>query len=109
TALLGAGGMVDLNSSSPAIGIGLSLTSTLLLAALFSTARKRNGYAAMHDFATGTRVVRHLRQSARGVPDMAPDPLPATSSHLRRYGPFEVIGTLGSTGAGELLVAVDPR
>ena len=40
-------------------------SASLLLATLFSTARRRNGYAALHDLATGTRVVER-RVGGRG-------------------------------------------
>jgi hypothetical protein len=40
---------------------------------------------------------------------MAPASTPAQRISSRHLGPFEVVGSLGSTGAGTLLVGFDPR
>jgi uncharacterized RDD family membrane protein YckC len=58
-----SGGTLDTTPGAMALSILLWL---LLLAAQFSTARRHNGYAALHDLATGTRVVaRSARTAAR--------------------------------------------
>jgi uncharacterized RDD family membrane protein YckC len=41
-----------------------SIGQLLILAAVFSTARRRNGYAALHDLATGCRVVERRAVTA---------------------------------------------
>jgi len=43
------------------------LASMLLLGALFATARRRNGYAGLHDLASGTRVVSRVARLARAA------------------------------------------
>jgi uncharacterized RDD family membrane protein YckC len=74
---------------------------------LFSTARRRNGFAGVHDLASQTRVVRRLERDARSALDAPRDPTPATSTAAHRYGPYEVVRTLGSTDVGELLIGFD--
>jgi uncharacterized RDD family membrane protein YckC len=79
---------------------------------LWVTARRHNGFAAIHDLLTGTRVVhRHAAservrldlESARTVarPDETIEP--------REVGPFEVIAELRSGPSGRLLLGHDPR
>ncbi len=51
-------------------GYGMALGSVLsfaMLAAQFSTARRRNGYAGVHDLASGTRVVIQAARTAAGI------------------------------------------
>jgi hypothetical protein len=78
-------------------------------ALLFSTARRQNGFAGMHDLASRTRVVRRPERDARSVLDTTRHPPRTDSTRTQRYGPYDVIGTLGPTNdVGELLVAFDP-
>ena len=74
---------------------------------LFATARRRNGFAGVHEFVSSTRVVERAREAARPVLDTAlvarADP-----TSPKRIGPYEVVGTLGATDIGVLLVAFDP-
>ncbi|HSF99788.1 MAG TPA: protein kinase [Vicinamibacterales bacterium] len=82
----------------------------VLLALLFSTARRRNGFAGLHDLATDARVVRFSDADLAAVFDHPKQLARPTDADRRpaRYGPYEVQGTLGSTGAGELLLGLDP-
>ena len=76
----------------------LALSGGLLSLALFSTARRANGFAALHELASGTRVVRrhatvhrpHMKEEAHAA---RPELRDAPAS----IGPYRVIG------------AVDPR
>ncbi|MEP7308536.1 MAG: protein kinase [Acidobacteriota bacterium] len=77
------------------------------LALLFCTARARNGFAGVHDLASGTRVVRRLERSARSVLPVGDSP-PVAGPGGRRFGPYEVVGTLGRTDVGEVLLGFDP-
>jgi uncharacterized RDD family membrane protein YckC len=62
-------GALDTRPGPIAVGTLLWL---VLLALQFSTARRRNGYAALHDLASGTRVVtRAARPAARHEPRRA--------------------------------------
>ena len=72
--------------------------------ALFVTIRRSNGYAALQDLLTGTRVVeRHsalARERVVGQPD-----LPARSHG--RIGIYNVLGKLSAWGNEKLLLAFD--
>jgi serine/threonine protein kinase len=78
-----------------------------LVAALFLTARRRNGWAGLHDLASATRVVSRspVRVRSRGA---APSPslldaVPAANG--RRYGPFIAASDVRD---GDVVVAFDP-
>jgi len=105
---VGPGGISRFALDHPVWGLASGLGSYLLLALLFSTARRRNGYAAIHDRLTGTRVVRRLRESARMAANLPASREPVVAT-LSTAGPFQIVGTLGTTRAGELLAGVDPR
>ncbi len=68
---------------------------------LFSTARRINGFAALHDLCTGTRVVEkadlRLRPASIQVQDY-----PEIESVVR-IGPYSVIGTLKASTRQEIL------
>jgi hypothetical protein len=87
----------------------LALLPLLLTLLLFSTARRRNGWAGVHELWSRTRVVQ---RSVRPVASAAPktptaDFVPALSS-LRRVGPYAMHTMIGETGGGQLSVGVDP-
>jgi uncharacterized RDD family membrane protein YckC len=74
-------------------------------------ARRANGWAAIHDAVTGTRVVARiagedgrLAFSREPAPEL---PLPAAAA-ARRYGPFTAVSEAFETGDGRLVVAFDP-
>ncbi len=91
-------------------GWGLLVTESPLLCwfALFSTARRRNGFAGLHDLATGARVVQRAPPEASRplAGAMAPPPVPIMSAET--VGPFVITGALWRTDLGELLAAFDP-
>ena len=74
--------------------------------------RRRNGWAALHDLLTGTRVVERARHHARRVavaPELPPaSPFAASPDTPRRYGPFAVVRDLCAAGAGRLVLGFDP-
>jgi uncharacterized RDD family membrane protein YckC len=78
-----------------------------LLGLLFCTMRRRNGFAGLHDLASGTRVVARPAAAERPklppVPAVNTAPLPAST-----LGPYEIAGSLGAVGSGELVAAHDP-
>jgi eukaryotic-like serine/threonine-protein kinase len=86
-----------------------AVLSLLLTILLFSTARRGNRWTGLHELLSRTRVVqRHvLRPVAAAAPKAPADHVPTLSS-LRRVGPYAVHTTVGETGDGRLLVAVDP-
>ena len=64
----------------------------IMLGLFFSTARRRNGYAALHDLVSGTRVVeRRARARRRASTAVLAEAEPAT---IRRRGPFAVTSTV---------------
>jgi uncharacterized RDD family membrane protein YckC len=86
-----------------------------VLALLFCTMRRRNGFAGLHDLASGTRVVARPAAQQRPQPaglqftSLAPTATPGTSSgSFTRLGPYDVLDSLGAVGSSELLVALDP-
>jgi len=86
---------------------------------LFVTMRRRNGYAAVHDLLSRTRVIVRPRTQARPkLVELAPapanlnsasaPPVIATASGLGKLGPYEIRTSLWHRGAEELLLAFDP-
>jgi uncharacterized RDD family membrane protein YckC len=83
------------------------LTFVPMLACLV-TMRARNGYAGLHDLASGTRVVQ-IRPATGGsrsgdVPMTVPCAIKIATGP---FGPFHVMGSLGTNGNGEILQARD--
>src|SRR5262245_39235981 len=80
-----------------------------LVAILFATARRRNGWAGLHELASGTRVVSRtavqIRSRRSTGAALAPDDLRAARGS--RCGPFIATTDAGNTGA-DLLVGFDP-
>jgi uncharacterized RDD family membrane protein YckC len=105
-ALLFATGLVSTDAlNTVRSGVGL-----LVAAVLFSTIRRRNGWAAVHDLLSGTRVVERGGFETRRVTSTAEPPLdPVRAAGAeRRYGPFSVAGDAAAVGAGRLLTGFDP-
>ena len=61
-----------------------------LLALLFSTVRRRNGFAGLHGLATDTRVVRDLPAEVSAVWTAAEAPVDDAAGLPSRFGPFDV-------------------
>jgi uncharacterized RDD family membrane protein YckC len=77
---------------------------------MFSSIRHRNGYAAWHDLATGTRVVTTPRRKVRVAID-APSALPVSGgppAGTRSAGPYLILGPMGETAGGEMRQGFDP-
>ncbi len=93
-----------------------ALMSLLLTVLLFSTARRGNHWTGVHELLSGTRVVqRDALQSVvsaasgtSGTIRTSPVDLVPASTPSRRIGPYVVHTTVGETGAGRLLIGVDP-
>jgi eukaryotic-like serine/threonine-protein kinase len=80
----------------------------ILTAALFATARRRNGWAAAHDLVTGTRVIVPGGVAVRRTSSRVETNVPAAPFTKRRCGPFTVTAELGATPDGQLFAAFDP-
>ena len=89
---------------------GLFLSTAVIQALVFTSMRRRNGYAGWHDLATGTRVITRRRAASRAPVSVAADETMAVTAPVptRRLGPFEVMHPLGSTTVGELFAGFDP-
>jgi hypothetical protein len=80
----------------------------VLLALLFCTVRRRNGFAAVHDLATRTRVV--LRAAIKSRPMLSAGENPPTAVETRPcVGPYHVLEPLGSSGGADWLLGFDLR
>jgi serine/threonine protein kinase len=73
----------------PLAFLALQTAALLPLALLFSTARRGNGLAGLHDLLTGTRVVE--RRVQRDRPERGPAPSPPTRDAIGRAGPYQVL------------------
>ena len=82
--------------------------SLILTAMLFVTVRRSNRWAALHDLASFTRVVRPVAHAVRS-PATPPRPLVSTRAGARRIGPYEVASDVGTTDEGRLLLGFDPQ
>jgi eukaryotic-like serine/threonine-protein kinase len=89
-----------------------TIVGLLITALLFSTMRTRNGWAAVHDLVSGTRVVQRAEQHATRLaaePERALDTLGSAAGARGQYGPFTVSGDAGmAIGETRLLVGFDP-
>ena len=73
---------------------------------LFVTMRARNGYAALQDLISGTRVI--VRPKTQTRPSVAAAALETRSNSLSHVGPYEVTGSLWKNDDEELVLAMDP-
>ena len=102
-------------AGSPGHGGAMTLDRggiTLIVAAvLFVTMRRRNGWAAVHDLVSGTRVVRQAAMTARRLgTSAAPTRVSVTGTAVapQRIGPFVLVSDAGETDEGRLLIGFDP-
>ncbi|KPK80620.1 MAG: hypothetical protein AMJ81_11725, partial [Phycisphaerae bacterium SM23_33] len=72
------------------------------------SARRRNGFAGLHDLASGTRVIRKAAYEARPPLEVEEPPLPASQA-TPQIGPYYVLDRLEKTEAGEFLLGYDAR
>jgi len=75
---------------------------------LFITMRRRNGYAALHDLATGTRVIVRPQSQPRPALAFSPVPPRVAATGLPGYGPYATSEILWKNGDEELVQAFDP-
>jgi eukaryotic-like serine/threonine-protein kinase len=80
----------------------------LVLALLFSTVRRRNGFAAVHDLITKTRVISRAALQPRSMLSPVENPPPAVEARPR-IGPYHVLETLGKSGGAEWVLGYDLR
>lgn len=86
----------------------LSLSYYLVLGLLFATARRRNGFAAVHDLVTETRVVSRAVLERRPALPFS-EPSPAGVEARPAVGPYHVLEPLGKAGEAEWVEGYDLR
>jgi len=86
-------------SSSQVTQTLMGFSYYVVLALLFVTARRRNGFAAVQDLLTGTRVISHAAVVSRPVLPATEAPPPTVES-AATIGPYHVLQAL-SEAAGE--------
>jgi hypothetical protein len=86
----------------------LGLSYYFVLAALFSTVRRRNGFAAVQDLVTKTRVISRMALASRPIPAATDTQSPVVEGQPT-VGPYQVLETLESNAAGQWLLGYDMR
>jgi hypothetical protein len=79
------------------VGVAMAIITCGTLAALFSTARRRNGYAGLHDLASGTRVVMHRRRVEARASQNTSSAGRAHAAGPSRIGPYLVDESTAAT------------
>ena len=86
----------------------ISFSGFALLVLMFSTARRRNGYAGFQDHLSNTRVVLKSVYRTRPVLPGGGEPLEETEA-MPTVGPYHVLSSLDESGASRLLLGYDTR
>jgi len=108
TLILGQATIEQFFARHPVLGMLFAVGFYVLMMMLFVTARRRNGFAALQDLASKTRVVRRIARTQRGV-FAAPESSVPSGASATRIGPFDVLGSIGATDAGDLWLGFDPK
>ena len=95
-------------SASPVIQFTMGMTFYVMLALLFCTVRRRNGFAAVHDLATKTRVISRTALEWRPILSAVETP-PADVDGRPTVGPYQVLETLETNADGQWLLGYDLR
>lgn len=93
-------------ASAKSAWLGTEWIHPVLLMALFCTIRRHNGFAALHDLATDTRVVVAPVREQR-VPVEVPAPAAPSAEATGKVGPYELKAKLFERGAESLWLAHD--
>jgi len=94
--------------SSPLTQVFMGLSFYIILALLFCTARRRNGFAAVQDLTTKTRVVSQVAIESRTMLATAELPPPVAETGPM-VGPYHVLETLGQSDGTKWLLGYDLR
>ena len=86
----------------------MGISFYVMLALLFCTARRRNGFAAVHDLVTKTRVISRTALEWRPILSAVETPSPAVDGQPT-VGPYQVLETLETNAEGQWLLGYDLR
>lgn len=86
----------------------LSLGHVVIMGLLFVGARRRNGFAGLHDLATTIRVVQKSARTERPMLAAPLESLPDTQA-VPQIGPYHILDTLAAGAGEELLLGFDSR
>lgn len=90
-----------------AVAAALSLITPFIFVVMFSTCRRVNGFAAVHDLATGIRVVSAKPVISHETRDQSSLPIPSDKDVIETVGPYQVVDSLRDLEGDELLLAFD--
>jgi uncharacterized RDD family membrane protein YckC len=110
--VMGARPFAEYLLANPGLVASAGLAQAVLTLLLFSTMRRKNGYAAVHDLLTKTRVVQSVSRELRRRDGVEPVGVAAGTrlpdSAQRRLGPFIAGRELSHLGQARLFEGVDP-
>jgi len=102
-------GLGDLSNAHADWGtMAVGYTYYVLLAVMFLTARRRNGFAGFHDLLSRTRVIQKAAYHARPVLSSEEELLPDTET-TPMIGPYYVLDRLHKTDGEEFALAYDMK
>jgi uncharacterized RDD family membrane protein YckC len=93
---------------NPWLAMLVSYSYYVLLALLFCTARRRNGYSGLHDLAVDSRVILRAAYQSRPRMEMEVENLPDVDG-AESVGLYRVLDTLDSNDSGQFLLGYDLR
>lgn len=99
-----AAGTASYKAAGPWL-VAMCIIATLLL---FTTARRRNGFAGVHELISGTRVVSRPVHEQRPTFVRSDDPLPEKDFD-EMIGPYHVLGPLAADPAESFVLGYDRR
>ena len=83
--------------------------SMLMWGLTFVLARRRNGFAGLHELASGTRVVRTLPSTKRPVLEVATAGEGEPGEDGRKVGPYHVLEQIGTSENGHWFLGYDTK
>lgn len=86
----------------------VDVVSVLLFFLMYMTVRRRNGYAAVYDLLSGTRVIRLPTRQVRPNLDVV-GPVIVEATTAEHIGPYHVLTTLEVTEESTLVLGYDAR
>lgn len=93
---------------SQLLAFGGMVVWSVFLLAMFSTVRRRNAFAAVHDLLTGTRVIQKAAYQPRAATAPTVESVTTTEA-MPKLGPFHVLSTLSTSDEQTILLGYDTR